>query len=268
MLRGCVACWRAVPVIPAKPRPLRRRTRCPIRCVCRESAGTGKIRWESVRRNPSARCAAGRTARTRVFAGRNPPGTGKIRPGICPAKPSARCDAGRAARIRHVCRGNPPGTDQIRPGICPRRNPPPRCAAGRAARPDGLCRGNRQRKQDQRQTVVVGEGIQPVEQIAERDADDIGQTRGVLGFRRSLLGRSALSFGSRGSCLGLISSLRLVSSLVARCRLLPLSLRFIHLLYGLLGVLRCNGLCQGTGSTRRPHGKDQQRRHCCGNDPL
>lgn len=85
---------------------------------------------------------------------------------------------------------------------------------------------------------------------------------------RSTLGRSTLSFGSRGSCLGLISSLRLVSRLVARYRLLLLSLRLVHLLYGLLSVLRCNGLCQGTGSTRRPHGKDQQRRHCCRNDPL
>lgn len=84
----------------------------------------------------------------------------------------------------------------------------------------------------------------------------------------SLLGRSTLSFGSRGSCLGLISSLRLIGGLVARYRLLPLSLRLVHLLYGLLSVLRRNGLCQGTGSTRRPHGKDQQRRHCCRNDPL
>ena len=89
--------------------------------------------------------------------------------------------------------------------------------------------------------------------------------RSTLG--RSALGRSALSFGSRRGCLGLIGSLRPVGSLVFRYGL-PLSLRFIHLLYGLLRVLRCNGLCQGTGSTRRPHGKDQQRRHCCGNDPL
>ena len=85
---------------------------------------------------------------------------------------------------------------------------------------------------------------------------------------RSTLGRSALSFGSRRGCLGLIGSLRPVGSLVARYRLLLLSLRLVHLLYGLLSVLRCNGLCQGTGSTRRPHGKDQQRRHCCRNDPL
>ena len=90
---------------------------------------------------------------------------------------------------------------------------------------------------------------------------------------RSLLGSSTLSLGSCdslsfGSSLRLISSLRLVNRLVARCRLLPLSLRIVHLLYGLLRVLRCNGLCQGTGSTRRPHGKDQQRRHCCRNDPL
>ena len=92
----------------------------------------------------------------------------------------------------------------------------------------------------------------------------------------SLLGSSTLSLGSLsfGSSLRLISGLGLiggpylVSRLVARCRLLPLSLRLVHLLYGLLSVLRCNGLCQGTGSTRRPHGKDQQRRHCCRNDPL
>lgn len=87
-----------------------------------------------------------------------------------------------------------------------------------------------------------------------------------------LLGGSSLSFGSRssfsfGSSLGLIGSLRLTGSLVFRYRLL-LSLRLVHLLYSLLRVLRCNGLCQGTGSTRRPHGKDQQRRHCCRNDPL
>lgn len=85
---------------------------------------------------------------------------------------------------------------------------------------------------------------------------------------RSTLGRSALSFGSLGSSLGLISSLCLINRLVARYRLLLRSLRLVHLLYGLLRVLRCNGLCQGTGSTRRPHGKDQQRRHCCRNDPL
>ena len=84
---------------------------------------------------------------------------------------------------------------------------------------------------------------------------------------RSTLGRSALSFGSRRGCLGLIGSLRPVGSLVFRYGL-PLSLRLVHLLYGLLRVLRRNGLCQGTGSTRRPHGKDQQRRHCCRNDPL
>ena len=86
-------------------------------------------------------------------------------------------------------------------------------------------------------------------------------------IRCSLLGRSALSFGSRRGCLGLIGSLHPVGSLVFRYGL-PLSLRIVHLLYGLLRVLRCNGLCQGTGSTRRPHGKDQQRRHCCRNDPL
>ena len=85
---------------------------------------------------------------------------------------------------------------------------------------------------------------------------------------RSLLGRSTLSFGSHGSCLGLIGGLRLVDGLVFRHRLLLLSPRLVHLLYGLLRVLRCNGLCQGTGSTRRPHGKDQQRRHCRRNDPL
>ena len=89
----------------------------------------------------------------------------------------------------------------------------------------------------------------------------------------SLLGSSTLSLGSCGSLsfgssLRLIGSLRLVNRLVARYRLLLLSLRLVHLLYGLLRVLRCNGLCQGTGSTRRPHGKDQQRRHCCRNDPL
>ena len=78
--------------------------------------------------------------------------------------------------------------------------------------------------------------------------------------------RSCFSFGSRSS-LGLIGSLRPIGSLAFRYRLL-LSLRLVHLLYGLLRVLRCNGLCQGTGSTRRPHGKDQQRRHCCRNDPL
>ena len=88
-----------------------------------------------------------------------------------------------------------------------------------------------------------------------------------------LLGSSALSLGSCGSLsfsssLRLIGGLRLVDRLVARCRLLLLSLRLVHLPYGLLSVLRCNGLCQGTGSTRRPHGKDQQRRHCCRNDPL
>ena len=55
-----------------------------------------------------------------------------------------------------------------------------------------------QRKQDQRQTVAVGEGIQPVEQIAERDADDVGQTCGVLGFCRSLLGSG---FGAQSLCL-------------------------------------------------------------------
>ena len=89
----------------------------------------------------------------------------------------------------------------------------------------------------------------------------------------SLLGSSTLSLGSCGSLsfgssLRLIGSLRLVNRLVARYRLLLLSLRLVHLLYGLLRILRCNGLCQGTGSTRRPHGKDQQRRHCCRNDPL
>ena len=88
-----------------------------------------------------------------------------------------------------------------------------------------------------------------------------------------LLGSGALSLGSCGSLsfsssLHLIGGLRLVDRLVARCRLLLLSLRLVHLPYGLLSVLRCNGLCQGTGSTRRPHGKDQQRRHCCRNDPL
>ena len=61
-----------------------------------------------------------------------------------------------------------------------------------------------QREQNQRHAVVAREDIQPVEQIAERDADDIGQTRGVLGFRRSLLGRSlgAQSCGFSSRSLG------------------------------------------------------------------
>ena len=37
-----------------------------------------------------------------------------------------------------------------------------------------------QREQNQCQTVVVGEGIQPVEQIAERDTDEIGQAGRIL----------------------------------------------------------------------------------------
>ena len=98
---------------------------------------------------------------------------------------------------------------------------------------------------------------------------------GLLGgslIGSSLLGSSTLSFSCRScfsfsSSLGLIGSLRPIDSRVFRYRLLW-SPRLVHLPYGLLSVLRCNGLCQGTGSTRRPHGKDQQRRHCCRNDPL
>ena len=37
-----------------------------------------------------------------------------------------------------------------------------------------------QREQNQRQTVVVGEGIQPVEQIAERDADQVRNAGRIL----------------------------------------------------------------------------------------
>ena len=65
------------------------------------------------------------------------------------------------------------------------------------------------------------------------------------------LGSSTLSFSCRscfslGSSLRLIGGLRPIGSLVFRYRLL-LSLRLVHLLYGLLRVLRCNGLCQGHG---------------------
>ena len=38
-------------------------------------------------------------------------------------------------------------------------------------------------EEDQRQAVVVREHVQPVEQIAERHADDVGQARGVFGLR-------------------------------------------------------------------------------------
>ena len=47
-----------------------------------------------------------------------------------------------------------------------------------------------QREQNQRQTVVVGEGIQPVEQIAERDTDEIGQAGCVFRLGSGSLGRS------------------------------------------------------------------------------
>ena len=40
-------------------------------------------------------------------------------------------------------------------------------------------------EEDQRQAVVVREHVQPVEQIAERHADDVGQARGVFGLRSS-----------------------------------------------------------------------------------
>ena len=50
-----------------------------------------------------------------------------------------------------------------------------------------------QRKQDQRQTVAVGEGIQPVEQIAERDADQVRNAGRIL----------RLGGGSFSCCYGL-----------------------------------------------------------------
>lgn len=91
-----------------------------------------------------------------------------------------------------------------------------------------------------------------------------------------LCGRSGFSLGGSllglhgilpSSSLGFIASLNPASSL-ALCHRQFINLGLIRLLHGILSRFRRDGLCQGAGSTRGPHGKDQQCRHRGGNDPF
>ena len=99
---------------------------------------------------------------------------------------------------------------------------------------------------------------------------------GLLGS--GLLGSSLLSSNevpppcgrsdfSLGGSLGFIASLNPASSLVLRHSQF-FGLGLVHLLHAILSRFRRDGLSQGTGSTRGPHGKDQQCRHRGRNDPL